>query len=61
MSDRELLESILASQVLVLGRQIKAENASTRISSDCVIEAMNEIIRRKADILTRLREIRESI
>ena len=60
MSDTELLESILASQVLLLGRQIKAENASKGgITSDCVVEAIKEILTRKANIVSRLREIRE--
>ena len=60
MSDTELLESILASQVLLLGRQIKAENASKGgITSDSVVEAIKEILTRKANIVSRLREIRE--
>jgi len=58
MSDRELLESILASQVLVLGRQIKAENAGI---SDGVVAAIKEILNKKDDILLRLIEIKGNI
>jgi len=58
MSDRELLESILASQVLILGRQIKAENAGI---SDGVVAAIKEIINKKADIFSRLKDIKDDI
>ena len=61
MSEKELLENILASQVLILGRQIDAENASKGITSNGMIAAMKEIIDKKDDILSSLREIRGSI
>lgn len=57
MENQELLELLLAAEVLSLGAQIKAAKAAkgTQTTSDCTSEAIREIKRKRSSIIEALK------
>lgn len=55
--ENKLLEQLLAAQVLLLARQIKAEKEAkgTHTTSDCIADAVREIKRDLPKIVEQLR------